>query len=316
MKKFLLPLALLVTTNVFAQSIVDDQITQTKKVIDELVKSVSQPTDVKELNTPDFRIWDTAYRAKVVQEIRNYEAKVISIINTNLRRPLENYNRVIKSKEFTEAQKEQLLQTTEQQLNQAIANSNSQYAKSAQDLMNKVHVTRFVYEVKQLRRVKRDWGSYSCYYSDIKLKVTPKMMNENGEVTQPVGKSSKVFVRATDDCRKRSEVRQHVRNVIGGKKGIITPSTFYKLPTSNNDAFLNGYFPMLSRGCERQVCISLKQGTIKETLQKVLTVNRTLYFTTLNNKTFNLTATAPEVELTTLGLTNYPQAYFNLPFDF
>jgi hypothetical protein len=316
MKKFLLPLALLVTTNVFAQSIVDEQITQTKKVIDELVKSVSQPTDVKELNTPDFRIWDTAYRAKVVQEIRNYEAKVIGLINTNLRQPLENYNRVIKSKEFTEAQKEQLLQTTETQLNQAIANSNSQYAKFAQALLDKVHITRLVYDAKVFRRVKRNSGYYSCYSSDIKLKVTPKMINENGEVTKTVGKASKVFAQAASGCPKRKYVRESAQAVVGGKKGVIAASAFGGISVGDNDGFLNGYFPEFAKGCERQVCISLKQGTVKETLQKVLTVNRSLNFTTLNRKNFTLTATSPTVELNALSQTNYPQAYFALPFDF
>lgn len=316
MKKYLLSLALIMTSNVFAQSIVDEQITRTKREIDELVKNVSRPTDVKELNTPDFRSWDSSYRAKVVQEIRNYERKVIGLINANLRQPLENYNRVIKSSEFTAAQKEQLLATTEAQLNKAIASANPQYSRFAQELINKVNVTRLVYKAKSFRRIKKDYGYYSCTGYN-KMKLTPMMLNENGEVTKTLAKAKKEFVNI-GNCKysKRKDLRASVRNQIDAYNGIIPASLFSSSSHGKSEAFLNGYFPELAKGCERQVCISLKQGTIKETVQKVQAINRSLNFRTLNYKDFNLQAADTVVELETLTSTNYPQAYFDLPFDF
>ena len=316
MKKYLLSLALIMTSNVFAQSIVDEQITRTKKEIDELVKNVSRPTDVKELNTPDFRSWDSSYRAKVVQEIRNYERKVIGLINANLRQPLENYNRVIKSSEFTAAQKEQLLATTEAQLNKAIASANPQYSRFAQELINKVNVTRLVYKAKSFRRIKKDYGYYSCTGYN-KMILTPMMLNENGEVTKTLAKAKKEFVNI-GNCKysKRKDLRASVRNQIDAYNGIIPASLFSSISHGKSEAFLNGYFPELAKGCERQVCISLKQGTIKETVQKVQAINRSLNFRTLNYKDFNLQAADTVVELETLTSTNYPQAYFDLPFDF
>lgn len=316
MKKYLLPLALIVTTNVFAQSIVDEQITRTKREIDELVKNVSRPTDVKELNTPDFRSWDSSYRAKVVQEIRNYEGKVIGLINANLRQPLENYNRVIKSSEFTAAQKEQLLTTTRNQLDKAINKSLSLYASFAQELMNKVNVTRLVYKVESLRRIQK--RSYT-YYNQMKL--TPMMLNENGQTTKSVAPEKKEFVNVDSWFYSKKELRKSIKDKIAAFNGIIH-STFFvsdsyeSISYGKKEAFLNGYFPMLAKGCERQVCISLKQGTINETVQKVKNLGRRLEFKTLDGETYSLPEMPVVVELETLTSTDYPQAYFDLPFDF
>lgn len=101
------------------------------------------------------------------------------------------------------------------------------------------------------------------------------MMNENGELTKSVAKTKNVFVyMGYDSCTKRKYTRETVKPAINAGNGLLTPSSLGGISYATTEAFEQGYFPELAKGCERQVCLSLKQGTIKETVQKVLSVNR------------------------------------------